>query len=119
MESGGSMTGSRRILVSINDQRRESENIGSYAGWGSGEDGPQPEKEPIVPTVTGLMPFLKYRATDRAWRVGFGLLWIPAIIVALTIEQWLNVPQTIQWISLGVLFVVFVGIALLSDRLLR
>jgi hypothetical protein len=65
------------------------------------------------------MPFLRYRATDRAWRVGFGLLWIPAMLVLLFIEQWMNIPQGIQWISLGVLFVVFVGTALISDRLAR
>lgn len=110
------MTGSRRILVSINDQPRGSENIGSYAGWGSDKDDSPPEKERTGPA---LMPFLKYRATDRTWRVGFGLLWIPAIIIGLTIEQWLNVPQNIQWISLGVLFVVFIGAALFADRLLR
>ena len=65
------------------------------------------------------MPFLRYRATDRTWRVGFGLLWIPAVIVVLTIEQWLNIPGEIQWISLGVLFIVFVGTAILSDRFMR
>ena len=65
------------------------------------------------------MPFLRYRASDRPWRVGFGLLWIPAIIVVITVEQWMKISQDIQWISIGVLFVVFVGTALLSDRLKR
>ncbi|HET7338762.1 MAG TPA: hypothetical protein VFK22_04385 [Candidatus Dormibacteraeota bacterium] len=65
------------------------------------------------------MPFLRYRATDRTWRVGFGLLWIPAVIIVLSVELWLNVPQTIDWISLGVLFILFVGSALISDRFLR
>ena len=110
------MTGSRRILVAIKDQPGDGESIGSYAGWDSGEDDSPPEKERTGPA---LMPFLRYRATDRTWRVGFGLLWIPAIIVVLTIEQLLDVPQTIQWISLGVLFVVFIGVALFSDRLQR
>ena len=65
------------------------------------------------------MPFLRYRGSDRGWRVGFGLLWIPAVIIVLTLEEWMGVSQDIQWISMGVLFVFFVGTALLSDRLIR
>jgi hypothetical protein len=115
-ESGGRLTPSRHILVAINDQSRDSKDIGSYAGWGSGGEVAEPEKEPTGPA---LMPFLRYRASDRTWRVGFGLLWIPAMFVVLTIEHWLNIPPGIQWISLGVLFVVFVGTAFASDRLMR
>lgn len=65
------------------------------------------------------MPFLRYRGNDRGWRVGIGLLWIPAIVIALTVEQWLKVPQGIQWISLAALGVIFVGAALVADRVLR
>lgn len=31
----------------------------------------------------------------------------------------MNMPQDIQWVSLGVLFIVFIGVALISDRLPR
>ncbi|HEY0831488.1 MAG TPA: hypothetical protein VGE99_10130 [Candidatus Dormibacteraeota bacterium] len=34
-------------------------------------------------------------------------MWLPAIIVVITAEDWLHVPQNAQWISLGVVFVVF------------
>jgi hypothetical protein len=102
----------------INDQPRGSENIGSYAGWGSGEDADAPpgkgERE-----GPALAPFLRYRATDRAWRLAFGILWIPAIIVVITIEEWMGIPQNIQWLSLGVVFVLFMGIGFLPQPRLR
>jgi hypothetical protein len=66
-----------------------------------------------------LAPFLRYRATDRAWRLAFGILWIPAIIVVITIEEWLGVPQNIQWISLAVVFVLFMAIGFLPQPRLR
>lgn len=109
-------TRSAGILVSINDQRREDE-IGKYAGWGSGEDLSAPEaKDREGPQ---LAPFLRYRRGDRAWRLSLGCMYIPAIIVVLTVEQWLHVAQDLQWISLGVLFALFIGTTLLSDRLMR
>ena len=46
-------------------------------------------------------------------------MYIPAIIVVLTVEQWLHVAQDVQWISLGVLFALFIGTTLVSDRLIR
>lgn len=110
-------TRSEGILVSINDQKRE-ENIGSYAGWGAGED---VEAPPGKGERTGpaLAPFLRYHATDRAWRLTFGCLWIPAIIVVITVEQWIGIPQNVQWISLGVVFLVFMAIGFLPQPRLR
>jgi hypothetical protein len=46
----------------------------------------------------------------------YGLLWIPAVIVLLTIEIWLRVPQSVEWISLGVVFVVFNVVAFVPFR---
>jgi hypothetical protein len=89
-----STTRSPPILVSIKDQPRD-EDIGRYAGWGGGEDSDAPpgsgERE-----GPALAPFLRYRATDRAWRLAFGILWIPAIIVVITIEEWMGIPQNTQ-----------------------
>lgn len=111
-------TRSGRILDSINDQKRDGEHIGSYAGWGAGDDikapaGPGERQGPA------LAPFLRYRSTDRAWRVAFGLLWIPAIIVVVTVEDWIHVPQVFQWLSLGVVFVVFMAVGFLPVGLKR
>jgi hypothetical protein len=44
-------------------------------------------------------------------------LWIPSLIVVISIEDWLHVPQLAGWISLGVLFVVFLLVAWLTDRI--
>jgi hypothetical protein len=109
-------TRSARILVSIKDQEQES--IGRYAGWGTGEDleAPPGKGERTGPA---LAPFLRYRATDRAWRLAFGILWIPAIVVVITIEQWMGIPQNIQWISLGVVFLLFMAIGFLPQPRLR
>jgi hypothetical protein len=110
-------TRSACILVSINDQPQD-EDIGRYAGWGAGEDvdAPPGKGEREGPQ---LAPFLRYRATDRAWRLAFGVLWIPAIIVVITIEQWMGIPQNIQWISLGVVFLLFMAIGFLPQPRLR
>lgn len=109
-------TRSALILVLIKDQDREKE-IGRYAGWGTGEDLSAPEaKDREGPQ---LAPFLRYRRGDTAWRLSLGCMYIPAIIVVLTVEDWLHVPQGVQWISLGAVFVLFVGTTLLSDRLTR
>jgi hypothetical protein len=110
-------TRSSRILVSIKDQPRD-EDIGRYAGWGAGEDvdAPPGKGESEGPA---LAPFLRYRATDRAWRLAFGILWIPAVIVVITIEEWMGIPQNIQWISLGVVFLLFMAIGFLPQPRLR
>ncbi|HSS61519.1 MAG TPA: hypothetical protein VLK30_08695 [Candidatus Limnocylindrales bacterium] len=104
-----------RILVSIKDQ--PPDDIGRYAGWGTGEDdsGP-PERERVGPS---LAPFLRYQKGDRAWRLALGCMWLPVIIVVLTVEDWMHIPQAVQWISLGVVFVLFVGGVLISDRRMR
>ena len=110
-ERGGRITGSRRILVSIKDQPRE-ERIGDYAGWGAGDDvkARPGEAERHGPA---LAPFLRYRSDDRAWRLAFGCLWIPAVIVVITVEAWLGIPQGWQWVSLGVVFIAFMAVAFL------
>ena len=43
-------------------------------------------------------------------------MWIPAIIVLITVEDWMHVPQVVGWISVAVLLVVFLLVARLSDR---
>jgi hypothetical protein len=113
-----SRTLSGRILDWIKDQPRGSEDIGRYAGWGAGEDvdAPPGKGEREGPA---LAPFLRYRATDRAWRLAFGILWIPAIIVVITVEEWLGISQDIQWISLAVVFLVFMAIGFLPQPRLR
>lgn len=63
-----------------------------------------------------MMPLLRHLPGDKAWWLAIGLMWIPAIIVVLTVEDWLHVPQGIQWISLGVLFVVFIVVSIFSNR---
>ena len=105
-------TRSGRILDSINDQPRD-DDIGQHAGWGAGEDLDAPPVEER--TGPALAPFLRYRGGDRAWRLALGCLWLPAIVVVITIEDWLHVPQNVQWISLGVVFVVFNLVAFVPD----
>jgi hypothetical protein len=103
-------TRSARILVSIKDQ--EQEGIGRNAGWGTGEDleAPAGKGERTGPA---LAPFLRYRSDDRAWRLAFGCLWIPAIIVVVTVEDWMGIPQGLQWISIGAVFIVFMAVGFL------
>lgn len=107
---------SGRILRSIKDQET-GDGIGRYAGWGSGEDAAAPEaKDREGPQ---LAPFLRYRRGDRAWRLSLGCLWVPAIIVLLTVEDWMHIPQGAQWVSLGVLLVAFLAATFISDRVMR
>lgn len=108
-----STTRSARILVSINE--KESDQVGRYAGWGAGGDDSAPP-EPEERAGPAMMPFLRHRAGDRWWRLSAGLLWIPAIIILITVEDWLHVTQTMMWISLGILFAVYLGAVLISDR---
>jgi hypothetical protein len=113
---GGNTTRSARILGSIKDQG--SEDIGRYAGWGSGEDvdAPPGSGERHGPA---LAPFLRYRSTDRAWRLAFGCLWLPVIVVVITVEGWMGVSQDIQWISLAVVFVLFMAVGFLPVPKIR
>lgn len=107
------------ILGAINDQPpREPDNIGRYAGWGAGDD---LEARPGKGESHGpaLAPFLRYRSDDRAWRLAFGCAWIPAVIVVITIEQWMHISQDIQWISLGIVFVLFMAVAFIRVPLRR
>src|SRR5438445_13308771 len=90
-------------MDSINE-RPLGEEIGRNAGWGAGGDLDAPPVEER--TGPALAPFLRYRGGDRAWRLALGCLWLPAIVVVITVEDWLHVPQSVQWISLGFVFVV-------------
>jgi hypothetical protein len=103
---------SERILEAIKDQKPA--DVGRHAGWGSEEDAhaSTEEHEHVGP---GMMNFLRYRATDRWWRVGIGFIWIPAIIVAITVEDWLHFPQSVMWISIGVMFVALMTYLLFWD----
>lgn len=65
------------------------------------------------------MAFLRRRPTDRGWRLSLGLLWLPAIVVVLTIADWLHLSQSISWILLGVLLVAFLTFSFIVDRFLR
>lgn len=107
-----------RILDSINDQPPDKDDIGRYAGWGAEDDlGAPPGKgESHGPA---LAPFLRYRSDDRAWRLAFGCAWIPAVIVVITVEQWMRISQDIQWISLGIVFVLFMAVAFIRVPLRR
>jgi hypothetical protein len=50
------------------------------------------------------------------WRRTLGCLWLPAMIVLITVEDWLHVPQGVGWLSLVGLFVVFMAVARWGDR---
>lgn len=108
----GSRTPSRRILVSIKDQKPNG--VGRYAGWGEGDDLKAPAGK-AERAGLGMMPFLRYRASDRWWRVGIGFLWVPAIIAVITVEDWLHLSEGLMWTSLGVLFVGFIAFLLFWD----
>jgi hypothetical protein len=100
----GSTTLSARILDSIKDQ--EPDDLGRYAGWGGGEDlKARPQRDQLGPSIL-----------PRNWGRTLGLLWIPAIIVLVTVELWLGLPQVAGWISLVGLFVVFLLVQFWLDR---
>lgn len=58
---------------------------------------------------------LAYR-DDRIWRRTLGCLWLPALVVLITVDDWLRVPQEAGWMSIAGLFVVFLLVARWSDR---
>ena len=101
-----------RILVSINDQDKPVE-IGGYAGWGSGEDlATTPARDRFGPSMIPLA----YGATRR-WGRTLGLLYVPAVIVLITLEvDVLHMPAAAGWVSLVGLFVAFVLIGRWLDR---
>ena len=103
-----------RILESIKDQKPT--DVGRYAGWGADEDLKEPAGKP-EPTGPAMMPFLRRRSGDTWWRLSLGFLLLPAMIVVITVEDWLPLSQSIMWISLGVLLAAFVTYILVSDRL--
>jgi len=99
------------VLISDKDQR-----IGRKSGWTAGDElNPPPARESTGPA---LAPFLRHRRGDRWWRVGLGFLYVPGIIVVITVEDWMGMSQWIIWISLGVFFVTFVAFLLLADSLM-
>jgi hypothetical protein len=97
----------------INEQRPD--DVGRYAGWGEGEDANTPPDAGERPGPA-MMPFLRYRAGDRWWRLSLGFLWLPAIVIVITVGDWIHLSQSVIWISLGVLTVALVGFALLYYR---
>jgi hypothetical protein len=110
-ETGTSSRNSRRILGLVGKDQPERD-IGRYAGWGAGDDLTAPSKhEREGPS---LFP-LAYR-DDRVWRRTLGCLWLPAMVVLITVEDWLRIPQGIGWISLVGLFVAFIVVARWGDR---
>lgn len=42
-------------------------------------------------------------------------MWLPAIIVVITVEDWLHMPPSVEWISLAVVFVLFNLVAFVPD----
>jgi len=103
---------SGRILIGINDQEKPAP-VGGYAGWGSGEDvTAKPARDRFGPSMFPLA----YGATRR-WGRTLGLLYIPAVIVLITLEiDVLHIPAPAGWISLVGLFVAFVLIGRWLDR---
>jgi hypothetical protein len=97
---------SRRILVSINDQKPD--DVGKYSGWGSDKDAHAPAGKGER-TGPAMMPFLRHRSSDRWWKVGIGFAYVPAIIVVITVEDWLHVSQSVIWISLGIFYLAFMA----------
>ena len=102
-----STTRSARILISIKDQRPGDDGIGRYAGWGSEQDvhAPAGKGERMGPS---MLP--------RGWGRSAGLLWVPAVIVLVTVELWLGVPQVAGWISLIGLFAAIMLLNFWIDR---
>ena len=98
-------------MVSIKDQ--EPARVGQYAGWGSGEDlKAKPARDRFGPSMVPLA----YGATRR-WGRTLGLLYVPAMIVLITVEiDLLHLPAAAGWISLVALFVAFVLLGRWLDR---
>jgi hypothetical protein len=110
IESGGRATRSRRILVSIKDQRPD--DIGEYAGWGGREDQvARPPRDRYGPSV------LPFRYGTNPWGRTLGCLYLPAVVVLLTIElDVLHMPDAAGWVSMVGLFVAFILFGRWLDR---
>lgn len=52
----------------------------------------------------------------RNWGRNLGLLWVPGVVILITIELWLGVPQVAGWISMIGLLVAFLLVARWIDR---
>jgi hypothetical protein len=63
-----------------------------------------------------MMPFLRHRPSDRWWRLSLGFLWLPALVVVITVGDWIHLSQSIVWISLGVLLVGYLAFVFVVDR---
>lgn len=103
-----------RAFRGVTLQDHPESEVGKYAGWGTDDAGAPPQSKP--PDRTELLYAWRYRE-DNVWRDRLVWLWVPALIVVITVEDWLHVPQLVGWISLGVLFVVFLLVAWLTDRI--
>ena len=98
----------------IKDQ--EPDDVGRYAGWGTGEDLKAAAGKPQT-WRAGTVPFpLRLRTDSRWWKVGIGLFWIPAIVVVITVENWLGFADWLIWTSLGLLYIGFMGYLLFWDQ---
>jgi hypothetical protein len=87
--------------------------VGRYAGWGSQEDARADRAKPER-MGPGMVPF--FRGNGPWWKVGIGIFWIPAIIVVITLEDLMHLPQGVIWISIGAVFVGFMAYLLFWDN---
>ena len=94
---------------------QDPDDVGRYAGWGTENDSPAAagEGERVGPA---MLPFLRYRPTDRWWKLAIGFVYLPAVVVIVSLEAWLNFDQSLIWISLGVFYAVFLAAIYLSQR---
>lgn len=89
-------------------------DVGRYSGWGHDEE--LPKGGP--PEQRHHLAFMRYEE-DNVWRDRLGCLYLPAMVVLITVEDWLHVPQVAGWISLVGLFAFFMLIARIGDRVDR
>ena len=84
------------------------------SGWAAGDELNAPaQPERVGPA---MMPFLRYGRGDKWWRLSLGLLYVPGIIVLVSIGLWLGFPQPFIWLLLGVLWVGFMGYLVFRGR---
>ena len=63
-----------------------------------------------------MIPFLRSRPGESWWKVGIGFAYLPAIVLVVTVEIWMNLDQSVIWISLGVFYVGFMVFLGLIER---